>query len=138
MLVDRTLVIVKPDGVERRLTGEIIARLERKGLSIAAAELRTISREVAEAHYGEHADKPFFGELVDFITRSPAMVMVIEGPQDTYKVVRNLMGATNPKDAAPGTIRGDLAIDMGENLIHGSDSPESAEQEISLWFPGLA
>jgi len=138
ILVDRTLVIVKPDGVERRLTGEIIARLERKGLSIAAAELRTISREVAEAHYGEHADKPFFGELVDFITRSPAMVMVIEGPQDTYKVVRNLMGATNPKDAAPGTIRGDLAIDMGENLIHGSDSPESAEQEISLWFPGLA
>lgn len=138
ILVDRTLVIVKPDGVERRLTGEIIARLERKGLSIAAAELRTISREVAEAHYGEHSDKPFFGELVDFITRSPAMVMVIEGPQDTYKVVRNLMGATNPKDAAPGTIRGDLAIDMGENLIHGSDSPESAEQEISLWFPGLA
>ncbi|MEI8405730.1 MAG: nucleoside-diphosphate kinase [Actinomycetes bacterium] len=138
MLVDRTLVIVKPDGVERRLTGEIIARLERKGLSIAAAELRTISREVAEAHYGEHSDKPFFGELVDFITRSPAMVMVIEGPQDTFKVVRNLMGATNPKDAAPGTIRGDLAIDMGENLIHGSDSPESAEQEISLWFPGLA
>ncbi len=136
--MDRTLVIVKPDGVERRLTGEIIARLERKGLSIAAAELRTISREVAEAHYGEHSDKPFFGELVDFITRSPAMVMVIEGPQDTYKVVRNLMGATNPKDAAPGTIRGDLAIDMGENLIHGSDSPESAEQEISLWFPGLA
>ena len=138
ILVDRTLVIVKPDGVERRLTGEIIARLERKGLSIAAAELRTISREVAEVHYGEHSDKPFFGELVDFITRSPAMVMVIEGPQDTYKVVRNLMGATNPKDAAPGTIRGDLAIDMGENLIHGSDSPESAEQEISLWFPGLA
>ena len=136
--MERTLVIVKPDGVERRLTGEIIARLERKGLSIAAAELRTISREVAEAHYGEHSDKPFFGELVDFITRSPAMVMVIEGPQDTYKVVRNLMGATNPKDAAPGTIRGDLAIDMGENLIHGSDSPESAEQEISLWFPGLA
>ena len=136
--MDRTLVIVKPDGVERRLTGEIIARLERKGLSIAAAELRTISREVAEAHYGEHSDTPFFGELVDFITRSPAMVMVIEGPQDTYKVVRNLMGATNPKDAAPGTIRGDLAIDMGENLIHGSDSPESAEQEISLWFPGLA
>ena len=136
--MDRTLVIVKPDGVERRLTGEIIARLERKGLSIAAAELRTISREVAEAHYGELSDKPFFGELVDFITRSPAMVMVIEGPQDTYKVVRNLMGATNPKDAAPGTIRGDLAIDMGENLIHGSDSPESAEQEISLWFPGLA
>jgi len=129
---------VKPDGVERRLTGEIIARLERKGLSIAAAELRAIPREVAETHYGEHADKPFFGELVDFITRSPAMVMVIEGPQDTFKVVRNLMGATNPKEAAPGTIRGDLALEMGENLIHGSDSPESAEREIALWFPGLA
>ena len=136
--MDRTLVIVKPDGVERRLTGEIIARLERKGLSIAAAELRAIPREVAETHYGEHADKPFFGELVDFITRSPAMVMVIEGPEDTFKVVRTLMGATNPKDAAPGTIRGDLALDMGENLIHGSDSPESAEREIALWFPGLA
>ena len=136
--MDRTLVIVKPDGVERRLTGEIIARLERKGLSIAAAELRAISREVAETHYGEHSDKPFFGELVDFITRSPAMFMVIEGPQDTYKVVRTLMGATNPKEAAPGTIRGDLALEMGENLIHGSDSPESAEREIALWFPGLA
>ncbi len=136
--MDRTLVIVKPDGVERRLTGEIIARLERKGLSIAAAELRAIPREVAETHYGEHADKPFFGELVDFITRSPAMVMVIEGPADTYKVVRTLMGATNPKEAAPGTIRGDLALEMGENLIHGSDSPESAEREIALWFPGLA
>ena len=136
--MDRTLVIVKPDGVERRLTGEIIARLERKGLSIVAAELRTITREVAETHYGEHSDKPFFGELVDFITRSPAMVMVIEGPGDTYKVVRTLMGATNPKEAAPGTIRGDLALEMGENLIHGSDSPESAEQEIALWFPGVA
>ena len=129
---------MKPDGVERRLTGEIIARLERKGLSIVAAELRAIPREVAETHYGEHADKPFFGELVDFITRSPAMVMVIEGPADTYKVVRTLMGATNPKEAAPGTIRGDLALEMGENLIHGSDSPESAEREIALWFPGLA
>ena len=129
---------MKPDGVERRLTGEIIARLERTGLSIAAAELRAIPREVAETHYGEHADKPFFGELVDFITRSPAMVMVIEGPADTYKVVRTLMGATNPKEAAPGTIRGDLALEMGENLIHGSDSPESAEREIALWFPGLA
>ena len=129
---------MKPDGVERRLTGEIIARLERKGLSIAAAELRAIPREVAETHYGEHADKPFFGELVDFITRSPAMVMVIEGPADTYKVVRTLMGATNPKEAAPGTIRGDLALEMGENLIHGSDSPESAEREIALWCPGLA
>jgi len=136
--VDRTLVIVKPDGVERRLSGEIIARLERKGLSLAAAELRTISEETAKQHYAEHADKPFFGELVSFITRSPALICVVEGPKDTYKVVRTLMGATNPTDAAPGTIRGDFAIDMGENLIHGSDSAESAAREIALFFPGLA
>lgn len=135
--MERTLVIVKPDGVERRLTGEIIARLERKGLSVVAAELRTISTAVAEEHYAEHNDKPFFGELVAFITRSPALVAVIEGPEGTYKVVRTLMGATNPKEAAPGTIRGDLALEMGENLIHGSDSPESAAREISLFFPGL-
>ena len=136
--MDRTIVIVKPDGVERRLTGEIIARLERKGLSLVAAELRTIPREVAEEHYGEHADKPFFGDLVDFITRSPALLMVVEGPENTYKVVRTLMGATNPADAAPGTVRGDFAIEMTENLIHGSDSPESAATEISRFFPGLA
>jgi nucleoside-diphosphate kinase len=136
--VERTLVIVKPDGVERRLTGEIIARLERKGLSLVAAELRTISAAVAEEHYAEHNGKPFFGELVAFITRSPALVAVVEGPEDTYKVVRTLMGATNPKEAAPGTIRGDFALEMGENLIHGSDSPESAAREIALFFPGLA
>ena len=136
--MDRTLVIVKPDGVERSLSGEIIARLERKGLSLAAAELRTISEETAKQHYAEHADKPFFGELVSFITRSPALICVVEGPKDTYKVVRTLMGATNPTDAAPGTIRGDFAIDMGENLIHGSDSAESAAREIALFFPGLA
>lgn len=136
--MERTLVIVKPDGVERRLTGEIIARLERKGLSLVAAELRTISAAVAEEHYAEHNGKPFFGELVAFITRSPALVAVVEGPEDTYKVVRTLMGATNPKEAAPGTIRGDFALEMGENLIHGSDSPESAAREIALFFPGLA
>jgi len=136
--VERTLVIVKPDGVERRLTGEIIARLERKGLNLVAAELRTISAAVAEEHYAEHNGKPFFGELVAFITRSPALVAVVEGPEDTYKVVRTLMGATNPKEAAPGTIRGDFALEMGENLIHGSDSPESAAREIALFFPGLA
>ena len=136
--VNRTLVIVKPDGVERRLSGEIIARLERKGLSIVAAELRLISPEVAGVHYAEHAEKPFFGSLVDFITRSPALVMVIEGPEDTFKIVRNLMGATNPADAAPGTIRGDLATEMTENLIHGSDSNESAAREIALFFPGLS
>ncbi|MCX6508577.1 MAG: nucleoside-diphosphate kinase [Actinobacteria bacterium] len=117
--MDRTFVIVKPDGVERRLIGEIVARLERKQLSVVAAELRRIDRATAEQHYGEHAGKPFF-------------------PGETYKVVRNLMGATNPKDSAPGTIRGDLAIEMTENLIHGSDSPESAAREIALFFPNLA
>lgn len=136
--MDRTFVIVKPDGVERRLIGEIVGRLERKQLRVVAAELRQIDRSTAEQHYGEHAGKPFFGDLVDFITRSPALLMVVEGPADTYKVVRNLMGTTNPKEAAPGTIRGDLAIEMTENLIHGSDSPESADREIRLFFPSLA
>ncbi|CAB4867876.1 unannotated protein [freshwater metagenome] len=136
--MDRTFVIVKPDGVERRLIGEIVARLERKQLSVVAAELRRIDRATAEQHYGEHAGKPFFNDLVAFITRSPALLLVIEGPGETYKVVRNLMGATNPKDSAPGTIRGDLAIEMTENLIHGSDSPESAAREIALFFPNLA
>ena len=136
--MDRTFVIVKPDGVERRLIGEIVARLERKQLSVVAAELRTIDRATAEQHYGEHAGKPFFKDLVAFITRSPALLLVIEGPGETFKVVRNLMGATNPKDSAPGTIRGDLAIEMGENLIHGSDSPEAAAREIGLFFPNLA
>ena len=136
--MDRTLVIVKPDGVERRLSGEIIARLERKGLSLVAAELRQISAETAGVHYEEHAEKPFFGDLVAFITRSPALIMVFEGPKDTYKVVRGLMGATNPAEAAPGTIRGDFGLEMTENLIHGSDSPESAAREIALFFPGLS
>lgn len=136
--VDRTLVIVKPDGVERRLVGEIIARLEAKGLRLAAAELRTIDEATARVHYAEHEGKPFFGDLVAFITRGPALLAVVEGPRDTYKVVRTLMGVTNPAEAAPGTIRGDLAIEMTENLIHGSDSPESAAREISLFFPHLA
>ena len=133
----RTLVIAKPDAVERGLSGEIINRLERKGLRLIAAELRTLTAEVAELHYTEHDGKPFFGELVTFITRSPVLVMVAEGPEDTFKVVRNLMGATNPVDAAPGTIRGDLALEMGENLVHGSDSNESAAREIALFFPHL-
>jgi len=111
--------------------------MERKGLRLVAAELRTVAPEVAKVHYAEHDGKPFFGELVTFITRSPVLVMVVEGPDDTFKVVRNLMGATNPVDAAPGTIRGDLAIEMGENLVHGSDSNESAAREIELFFPGL-
>jgi nucleoside-diphosphate kinase len=134
---DRTLVICKPDAVERRLVGEIVRRLEDKGLTLVAAELRTIDRETAGQHYAEHAEKPFFGELVDFITRSPALVLVVEGPGDTWKVVRTMMGVTNPKEAAPGTIRGDLALLVTENLVHGSDSPESAAREIALFFPTL-
>lgn len=133
----RSLVIAKPDAVERGLSGEIVARLERKGLRVVAADLRTITAAVAEQHYAEHRDKPFFAELVTFITRSPALVMVVEGPEATYKVVRNLMGATDPVEAAPGTIRGDFAVEMGENLVHGSDSPESAVREIGLFFPDL-
>jgi len=137
--VNRTLVIVKPDGVERGLVGEILGRLERKGLALVAAELRTITTEVAGVHYAEHEGKPFYGDLVAFITRSPALVMVVEGPDaQTYRVVRTLMGATDPKEAAPGTIRGDLAIELTENLVHGSDSPESAVREIAIFFPGLA
>jgi nucleoside-diphosphate kinase len=136
--VDRTLVIVKPDGVERGLVGEILGRLERKGLRLAAAELRTITKEVAERHYAEHAERPFFSDLVTFITRSPSLVMVVEGPKDAYTVVRLMMGATNPAEAAPGTIRGDFGIETTENLVHGSDSPESAAREIALFFPGLA
>jgi nucleoside-diphosphate kinase len=135
--MDRTLVICKPDAVERGLAGQIVARLEAKGLRLVAAELRTIDAETAGQHYGEHKGKPFYDDLVSFITRGPAVLMVLEGPADTFKVVRTLMGATNPKDAAPGTIRGDLAIEMTENLVHGSDSPESAQREIELFFPGL-
>ena len=134
--MSRTLVICKPDAVERRLVGEIIARLERKGLSVTAAELRTVDADTAGQHYAEHAEKPFFGDLVAFIGRSPALVMIVEGPDDTVKIVRTLMGSTNPVDAAPGTIRGDLASELQENLIHGSDSPESAEREIAIFFPG--
>jgi nucleoside-diphosphate kinase len=136
--VGRTLVICKPDAVERGLSGEIIRRIEAKGLRLVAAELRTIPVEVAGRHYEEHEGKPFYAGLVAFITRSPALGMVVEGPDDTYAVVRNLMGATNPVEAAPGTIRGDLALEVGENLVHGSDSPESAAREIELFFPGLA
>ena len=134
---DRTLVICKPDAVERGLVGEIVARLERKGLRIVAMELRTIDEATAGRHYEEHQGKPFYGDLVAFITRSPAVLMVVEGPEETFKVVRTLMGVTNPRDAAPGTIRGDLAIELTENLVHGSDSPESAKREIEIFFPGL-
>jgi nucleoside-diphosphate kinase len=136
-MADRTLVICKPDAVERGLAGEILARLERKGLKLVAAELRTIDAETAGRHYAEHEGKPFYGDLVSFITRSPALLAVVEGPEDTWKVVRTLMGVTNPRDAAPGTIRGDLAIELTENLVHGSDGPESAAREIGIFFPDL-
>jgi nucleoside-diphosphate kinase len=132
------LVICKPDAVERGLVGEIIGRIERKGLRLIAAEMRTITVEVADEHYAEHRGEVFFDTLVTFITRSPALLMVVEGPEDTFRVVRNMMGATNPLDAAPGTIRGDLALVMAENLIHGSDSAESAAREIKIFFPELA
>ena len=134
----RTLVLCKPDAVERGLVGEIVGRLESKQLRLVALELRQIYAELAGKHYDEHRDKPFFGELVAFITRSPLVAMVLEGGSDTWKVVRGLMGATNPREAAPGTIRGDLALETGENLVHGSDGPESAAREISLFFPDLA
>ncbi len=133
----RTLVICKPDAVERGLSGEIIGRIERKGLRLVAAELRLITTEEAGRHYAEHDGKPFYGELVAFITRSPALIMVAEGPEDAFKVVRTLIGATNPVDAAPGTIRGDLALETGENLVHGSDSTESAAREIEIFFPEI-
>ncbi len=136
--MDQTLVICKPDAVERRLVGEIIGRLERKGLAVVAGELRLLDKEVASAHYEEHQGKVFFDDLLAFVTRSPVMLLVFEGPADTWKVVRTLMGATNPVDAAPGTIRGDLGLLTTENLVHGSDGAESAAREIALFFPGLA
>jgi len=136
--VNSTLVICKPDAVERGLSGEIIGRLERKGLRVVAAELRTVDRETAAVHYAEHEGKGFYEDLLAFITRSPVMVLVVEGPDDTWQIVRTMMGATNPANAAPGTIRGDLATDTGENLVHGSDSAESAAREIGIWFPALA
>jgi nucleoside-diphosphate kinase len=136
--MDRTLVICKPDAVERGLVGEIVGRLERKGLRLVAMELRKIDAVVAGRHYEEHKDKPFFADLVEFIGRSPALLMVVEGPGDTWKVVRTLMGTTNPKEAAPGTIRGDFGIELTENLVHGSDGPESAEREIGIFFPDIA
>jgi nucleoside-diphosphate kinase len=134
--MDRTLVICKPDAVERGLVGEILARFERRGLRLAALERRQVTRELAAEHYAEHAERPFYGELIDFITRSPVVVAVVEGPEDTWQVVRTMIGTTNPREAAPGTIRGDLGILFTENLIHGSDSAASAEREVALWFPG--
>jgi nucleoside-diphosphate kinase len=135
--VDRTLILVKPDAFARGLTGEIIARFERKGLKILALKHMTVTESLAKQHYAEHEGKPFFGELVAFITRSPLVAMVVEGGDDTWQVVRTTMGATNPHDAAPGTIRGDLALETTENLVHGSDGPDSAAREIAHFFPEL-
>jgi nucleoside-diphosphate kinase len=134
-VAERTLVLVKPDGVARNLIGEVLGRIERKGWKLVALELRTLDRATAEAHYGEHAEKSF-AELVDFITSAPLVAAVVEGP-DVIAGWRNLMGATNPVNAAPGTIRGDLAAVMSENVSHGSDSPDSAAREIALFFPNL-
>ena len=133
MPAERTLVLVKPDAIARGLAGEIVARLERRGLTLAEARLVPVDRALAETHYAEHREKPFFGELVEFITSGPTLALVVEG-ESAISVVRTTMGATNPTDAAPGTIRGDLALAMPDNLVHGSDSPESAAREIALWF----
>jgi nucleoside-diphosphate kinase len=133
--VERTLVLIKPDAVQRGLAGDILARFERRGLAVRAARFFQVDRELAERHYAEHAEKPFFAELVEFITSASTLALALEG-ESAISVVRTTMGATNPKDAAPGTIRGDLALAMPDNLVHGSDSPESAERELRLWFDG--
>ena len=134
--MNQTFVMCKPDAVERGLIGEVVSRLERKGLTLVAAELRSVDTALAETHYAEHADKPFFGELVTFLTRSPVFTMVVAGPADnTFSLVRKLVGATKVDDAEPGTIRGDFATTTTENLVHASDSHESASREIRLWFP---
>jgi len=133
MAVERTLVLIKPDAVRRGLAGEILRRFEQRGLTIEEARLLTVDRTLAEEHYAEHAEKPFFGELVEFITSGPTLALVLEG-EGAISTVRTTMGATNPADAGPGTIRGDLALSMPDNLVHGSDSPESAAREIALWF----
>lgn len=134
---DRTLVLLKPDTVERKLAGEVISRFEAKNLDVVAMELRQLDADTLARHYEEHVGKGFYGELVEFMSRGPVVAMVVEGPEDTWQVVRNMMGATNPRDAAPGTIRGDLGILFTENLVHGSDSLESASREIGIFFPDL-
>jgi len=134
--MNRTFVMCKPDAVERGLVGEIVSRLERKGFTLVAAELRTVDQATAEEHYAEHAEKPFFGELVAFLTRSPVFAMIVEGPSDnTFSLVRKMVGATQVDDAEPGTIRGDFANITTENLVHASDGHDSAAREIALWFP---
>jgi nucleoside-diphosphate kinase len=135
-VTDRTLVLVKPDGVARGLVGEVISRLEAKGLRLVAAELRTLTREVAETHYAEHRERPFFGPLVEFITGGPLVALVAEGPR-AVEAFRAMAGATDPVKATPGTIRGDFALEVQNNIVHGSDSDESAKREIGLFFPDL-
>ncbi len=135
--MNRTFVMCKPDAVERGLVGAIVDRFERKGLRLVASELRTIDRTTATKHYAEHEGKGFFESLLVFITRSPSVLLVLQGPADTWQIVRTMMGATNPATAAPGTIRGDLGLETTENLVHGSDSAESAAREIAIFFPGL-
>ena len=132
-MAEQTLVLIKPDAMQRRLAGEILRRFEGRGLSVRAAKLVQVDAELAEQHYAEHTEKPFFAELVEFITSSPTLALVLEG-DGAIQVVRTTVGATNPVDAAPGTIRGDLALAMPDNLVHGSDSPDSARREIGLWF----
>jgi nucleoside-diphosphate kinase len=137
-VTNRTFVMCKPDAVERGLVGEIIGRIERKGLRLVAVDLRHVATALAEEHYAEHSEKPFYGELVAFLTRSPVVAMVVEGPADnTWSLVRKVVGATKVDDAQPGTIRGDLATTTTENLVHASDGHDSAEREIKLWFPDL-
>ena len=133
MAAERTLVLIKPDAVSRGLAGEIVSRFEARGLTMRAGKLLTVGRKLAEEHYAEHTEKPFFGELVSFITSTPTLALVLEG-EGAIAAVRSTMGATNPAQSAPGTIRGDLALSMPDNLVHGSDSPESAEREVALWF----
>jgi nucleoside-diphosphate kinase len=134
--MDRTLILVKPDAFERRLTGEVVARFERKGLTIVAMKHMTVGRDLAERHYAEHRGKPFFGDLVEFITGGPLVAMVLEG-HEAVSAARQVIGATNPLEAAPGSIRGDFGLEVQTNLVHGSDAPESAEREVALFFPKL-
>jgi len=131
--LERTLILIKPDAVRRRLAGEILGRIEARGFEVRAGKLLTVSRELGEEHYAEHRAKPFFGDLVDFITSGPTWALVVEG-EGAIATMRKTIGATNPADADPGTIRGDLAMSMPDNLVHGSDSPESAQREVALWF----
>jgi nucleoside-diphosphate kinase len=134
--VDRTLILIKPDAFARNMTGDIVARFERKGLRLAALKLMTMDRALAEQHYAEHEGKPFFGELVEFITSGPLVAMVLEG-HEAVVAARQVIGATNPLEAAPGSIRGDFALEVGQNMVHGSDSDESAAREVGLFFPRL-